>query len=265
MKMKSKYLAIGAIIFAMVSATGCGNGKNNSSSPAETSLPVKASESVVGAVENDTATEAEAETQADVVSETTPAVSETETDSRLVPKVEANLADDIPLATVLIGDEEIEINLLTCTMTEMREKLSVGKRGSSAKYTHDKDDFYFFGEAFSPSPSGSKFNLELLENGEVVTDYTMDKDEDYTIKALSMKDETSSDNEYVIFYNGITVGNYKEQIEEKLGKGYDVADSEKEDTMYSYYKNSQATMVIEYDISDRNGTTAKRITVILNG
>lgn len=261
MKTKSKYLVIS--MCAMMALAGCGSNKDTSS-VVETTPSINASKDVVGTAPN--ATETVTETTTEVTEQTEP-IQETEapekTDDPLVPDVELNISDDIPLATVIIN-YDYEINLLNCTMTELRDTLSIGKGGVVDRFTHDEDDYYFYGEAFAASPSASKINLELLENGEVVTDYTMDKDEDYTVKGLSMKDRTSSDCEYVQFYGDFSVGDYKEQVEMALGQGYDVTDTGKENTVYTYYKNSQATMIIEYKISHDGSINANRITVVVN-
>lgn len=178
---------------------------------------------------------------------------------KLVPDAEINLSDDIPLTKFVIGGDK-EFDLRTCTITELREEAVIGKRGVAARYTHDKEDYYFFGEAFSPSPSAAKFNIEFLENGLLVTNYSIKNDPYYEIKGITFE-KTSKGSTYVVFADDIKVGNYKDVIEEQLGVGADVEVSD--DEIWTYYKNKYATMIIEYDVSSK-GAVAKRITVVLN-
>lgn len=284
-KMKTNVM-ICAVLSAMMCLTACGTETGNGNESAtESSLPINVQESTMSNSSGGESKQPDkSQTSGDTQSSSTETTSEGESQTGesssssssessqpilpdtpskeevperlrlLVPSTGAALSDDTPLNMVFINGTEFDI--LNCTVQDIAKNGGiVHNSGNFFMRDIDAMDHYFFGEGFTIGfKADNVVHIEALQNGELVTknawksqlDNEAEVYSDYEVKGVSYGLD-ADDSGFVQFCGGINVGMTKDEIDNVLGRGYEVAITDDDLlTSASYYRTATTTMVIEY-------------------
>lgn len=246
------------IILATFSFTGC-NKETTSSEAEATSLPIKTYSSSISAVTNSEGeivetnlTEAGTGTEAEIGIETGMGAGagsinkeveqEQLKDNELVLKIENNVLDDVPLNIVSLGGNNIDV--ANCSVVDFTEKTGLSYQLTGAS-TLDEKDYYFSGKGFAFAEETTMIFLEAFQDNKLIEEFKANEFGNYHVKGiLSSKEFTKEgDESFALFCGGLHIGMTQKQVESIYGKGFE----SNGDTSKVFYKNTLATLIIEYE------------------
>lgn len=181
-------------------------------------------------------------------------------------EVEINVSDTASFTTVNINGAKIDfsdsLNVKDfASKADLEENVStklndqnddyIFKSGAYCKYVIDKDNIKQYGTcAFVEAVS--MYNTEELIDGVTESDYTS---EECLVKGVAADEEHISDDFNIIFDNNVKIGDGRDVIEKKFGKG----SVSKNDENRVIYKNTAGTLIVNY-----KDNKASRIIALVN-
>lgn len=229
--MKKNVIFTICICILLTSLTGCGAKPDEEA--VTTTLPVKASETVLV-------------TESQEVGEEE--ITETTGTENVISNIENNVDDTIDLSLVNVNNTYASINSDLKTFTD---SLNI-KRCPWYSILNEDEELYFVGNGYGiptdpddpTSFEGTLLGIECYFGMELARSVDDNQMEVYNIKAVRTSTADTKDDFKISFYNGITIGNNVDEVTGLLGVGSD--ESVNPLTIKRYYKNTNNTLLIVF-------------------
>ncbi|MBP1543296.1 MAG: hypothetical protein J6A16_04305 [Oscillospiraceae bacterium] len=272
--MKKRLLSIALISLLLISAAGCASKPAENAGTTVNEEPAASTESIKANEGGISVPKFNEKTEATTASTAKPAEPVVVSDGKLVPDCPVNVSADIPLQEFYVikpweefndatEDYYNRFNVTNCYIKDVLESnTDVIDRSNGFNNTLRNDcDFKFVGEWFEGLYMEAVFNGKLVDgSGRYDEQYNVvgriEEDEliEMPIKAVADSCEQIHDfygliDRYLIeFYDCISIGSTREDVEAILGKGHLGTHPEYTTVMYN---NGTATMVIHYETVDK--------------
>lgn len=250
-----------AALAVILSIAGCSKGETSEPVATTTTAPIYVQEDEM--IYADDVIDETVSAEDEDVNPSDTSESEDAEEILLVPAIDNNIADSVPIESITIGDTTVVVGGMLSDILN-----TTGLSLCSYGTTSLKNDGYTFLSAMygvqkdvnDPlSYSGTMVSIEVTDGqGNLVSPAEVDTkmSETYNVKGVHIDEFFTKDDFELQFYGGIKVGMKEDEVIGLLGEGTEIR-------ARTYYRNTTHTLAIEYEGST-DGRIIDSITLLVN-